>query len=113
MPARNIYSNCAMARKRKSPSLWRASWPLICGAGAPAGASAQELGWNLSTLPLPEQPKPALVFTKPHQPRQSVPQGGTLLDAAADPKGSSLRMVAFHPRRFPRSKHDFMGVVLL
>ncbi len=65
-------------------------------------ASAQELGWSLPTLPLPEQPKPALVFTKPHQPRQSVPQGGTLLDAAADPKGSSLRMGAFHPQALPQ-----------
>ena len=65
-------------------------------------ASAQELGWSLPTLPLPEQPKPALVFTKPHQPRQSVPQGGTLLDAGADPKGSSLRMGAFHPQALPQ-----------
>src|SRR5436189_984807 len=65
-------------------------------------ASAQELGWSLPTFPLSEQPKPALVFTKPQPPRQSVPQGGTLLDAAADPKGSSLRMGAFHPQALPQ-----------
>jgi transposase len=72
-------------------------------------ASAQELGWSLPTLPLPEQPKPALVFTKPQTPRQSVPQGGTLLDAAADPKGSSLRMGAFHPKALPQVQARHRG----
>jgi transposase len=63
-------------------------------------ASAQELGWSLPETT--EQPKPALVFTKTQVPRQNVPQGGTQLDAAADPKGSSLRMGAFHLQALPQ-----------
>jgi hypothetical protein len=67
-------------------------------------ASTAELGWtqpNASVCDRPKQDK-VLVFTKRNLPRQTVPQGGTLLDAAADPIGSSLRMGAFHPKPLPQ-----------
>jgi transposase IS116/IS110/IS902 family protein len=65
-------------------------------------ASAAELGWTLPVASV-NQPKRFLQFTKVNLPRQNVPQGGTLLDAAADPTGSSLRMGAFHPKALPPS----------
>ena len=64
-------------------------------------ASAAELGWTLPAVAV-HQPKQLLEFTKVNLPRQTVPQGGTLLDAAADPIGSSLRMGAFHPKLLPQ-----------
>jgi transposase len=70
-------------------------------------ASAQELGWSLPKAA--EQPKSVLVFTKAQPPRQSVPQGGTQLDAAADLKRSSLRMGAFHPKPLPQVQARHRG----
>jgi transposase len=71
-------------------------------------ASAAELGWTLPALSV-NQPKQVLQFTKVTLPRQNVPQGGTLLDAAADPTGSSLRMGAFHPKALPQVQAPHRG----
>src|SRR5206468_13080043 len=60
-------------------------------------ASAAELGWTLPAAAL-HQSRQLLEFTKVNLPRQSGPQGGTLLDAAGDLKRCSLRMGAFHPQ---------------
>jgi transposase len=70
--------------------------------------SAAELGWTLPAAAV-HQPKQALEFTKVNLPRQSVPQGGTLLDAAADLKRSSLRMGAFHPKLLPQVQARHRG----
>lgn len=71
-------------------------------------ASAAELGWTLPGASV-NQPKQVLHFTKVNLPRQNVPQGGTLLDAAADPTGSSLRMGAFHPKALPQVQARHRG----
>jgi transposase len=71
-------------------------------------ASAAQLGWTLPAAAV-HQPKQVLQFTKLNLPRQSVPQGGTLLDAEADPIGSSLRMGAFHPKALPQVQARHRG----
>jgi transposase len=70
--------------------------------------SAAELGWTLPAASV-HQPKQVLEFTNVNLPRQTVPQGGTLLDAAADPTGSSLRMGAFHPKALPQVQARHRG----
>jgi transposase len=71
-------------------------------------ASAAELGWTLPAAAV-HQPRQLLEFTKLNLPRQTVPQGGTLLDAAADLKRSSLRMGAFHPKPLPQVQARHRG----
>jgi transposase len=73
-------------------------------------ASAAELGWKLPAAAAPHQQQAeVLVFTKAQPPRQNVPQGGTLLDAAAGPFGPSLRMGAFHPKPLPQVQARHRG----
>jgi transposase len=81
-------------------------WRWRTGRTTPA-----ELGWTSPAAAVSVQPKQALVFTTAQYPRQNVPQGGTLLDAAADPiVGSSLRMGAFHPRLLPKVQARHHGL---
>src|SRR5262245_20760374 len=72
--------------------------------------SAAQLGWTVPRASVGEvSPKQVLVFTKAQSSRQTLPQGGTLLDAAADPIGSSLRMGAFHPKALPQVQARHRG----